>query len=315
MESLEGLYSFGWAPLYARVQEGWKFVLAPRVELYDLQKDPGEKTNRAAAEKERLGRLRADLSGEIARAQTVATRHVELGKEEIESLKSLGYIAGTPGKAGASYADPKDGIKDMVEHARATDLLNAKKFAEAGVLFEGLYAKGHRSANLCFSLAVCYQGLNPDKGLKYAKEAIRLRPDFPQGYHRALSILINSGKFLEAKRIGDLGLKETGATGDYDGVIGTLTAWAAYMNGSPAAEVEGYLDRAVRKGVEGFMAHKLRALIALKRSDRAAALDQLKKFAAIAPAGEARLLKNDAMFQELREEPEFWKIILSDRGN
>jgi len=310
LESLEGLYSFGWAPLYGRVREGWKFVLAPRAELYDLQSDPGEKVSRAASERERLGRMRADLAAEIGRAQTVATRQANLGKEEIDSLKSLGYIAGTPGKAGASYADPKDGIRDMVEHSRATDLLNARRFAEAGAIFESLYARGRRSVSLCQSLAICYQDLDPDKALKYAKEAIRLRPDFPQAYHRVLTILINRGKFVEAKRFGDLGLKETGATGDYDGVIATLTAWAAYLGGSPTAEVEGYLDRAVRNGVETFMGHKLRALIALKRGDRAAAFAQLREFAATAPPGEIEHLKKDRLFQELREDPEFWKILL-----
>jgi len=314
LESLEGLYSFGWAPLYGRVQEGWKLILAPRVELYDLPKDPGERTNRAAVDLERTRRMRADLSGELARARTAASRPIDLSREEIESLKSLGYIAGTPGKKGATYADPKDGIREMGEHGRATALMDEKRFAEAGPLFESLYKRGNHSASLCFNLAICFQDQDPEKALRYAKEAIQLRPDFPQAYHRALTILINRGRYLEAKRVGDLGLKETGATGDYDGVIATLTAWAAHMNGSPPAEVDAYLDRAVRGGVENFMGYKLRALLALKRGDRASALSQVRKFAAVAPPGEVEKLGQDPGFQELREEPEFWKLVLSNRG-
>jgi len=314
MESLEGLDSFGWAPLYGRVQEGYKFILAPRVELYDLQKDPGEKSNRAAAELARTKQMRAELSSEIGRAHPVVSKTLDLGKEEIESLKSLGYIAGTPGRAGASYADPKDGIQDIVEHSRATDLLNAKRFSEAGPIFESLYAKGRRSAAVCFNLAICYQNLDPDKALRYAKEAIGLRPAFLQAYQRAMTIQINQGKYADAKRLGDLGLKEVGPTGDADGIIGTLTAWAAFMNGSPSAEVEGYLDRAVRGGSQNYMGYKLRALLALKREDRAAALAQVRKLVEVAPPDAVQSLGQDPMFQELREEPEFWKILLSARG-
>ena len=63
-ESLFGQLHFGWAPLRALRGQGWKYIDAPRAELYDLTEDPGETRNRiddrgqvASAMRERLGGL------------------------------------------------------------------------------------------------------------------------------------------------------------------------------------------------------------------------------------------------------------------
>ncbi|HET8644195.1 MAG TPA: sulfatase, partial [Vicinamibacteria bacterium] len=44
-ESLYGSLHFGWAPLRALRAEGWKYIDAPRAELYRVSEDPGELRN------------------------------------------------------------------------------------------------------------------------------------------------------------------------------------------------------------------------------------------------------------------------------
>ena len=46
-ESLYSELELGWAPLHAWRTAGFKFIKAPHPELYDLQNDPSEKSNRA----------------------------------------------------------------------------------------------------------------------------------------------------------------------------------------------------------------------------------------------------------------------------
>src|SRR5262249_13185999 len=44
-ESFAPLIEFGWAPLRSIRSGPWKYIAAPRSELYDLERDAGEQTN------------------------------------------------------------------------------------------------------------------------------------------------------------------------------------------------------------------------------------------------------------------------------
>ena len=52
---------FGWAPLRSVRAEGFKYIEAPRPELYDLRADPGELDNKYDSAKEPVAKLRAAL--------------------------------------------------------------------------------------------------------------------------------------------------------------------------------------------------------------------------------------------------------------
>jgi arylsulfatase A-like enzyme/tetratricopeptide (TPR) repeat protein len=115
-ESVYAEREFGWAPLFALRTSRYKLVEAPRPELYDLQKDAGEATNRMAEEPARAEELRAKLEGLLARPARAAAAKVDA--VTAERLAALGYLGGgrAPG-AGAGTAgglrDPKDGVRLM----------------------------------------------------------------------------------------------------------------------------------------------------------------------------------------------------------
>ncbi len=56
-ESFAPLLDFGWAPLRTIRRDGWKYVAAPKPELYDVEHDPGETQNLAASEAARAADL------------------------------------------------------------------------------------------------------------------------------------------------------------------------------------------------------------------------------------------------------------------
>jgi choline-sulfatase len=110
---------FGWAPLRSVRGGGFKFIEAPKPELYDLRTDPGELENRyqpwnVAVQKDRalLAELRSKMPPPPSSEATV-------GQGTVDELKALGYLG--PADAGSAtnvpepslLPDPKDKIEQQ----------------------------------------------------------------------------------------------------------------------------------------------------------------------------------------------------------
>jgi choline-sulfatase len=124
-ESLLSELGFGMAPLHAIRKDGFKWIRAPRSELYDLRADPGELTNLHPSKDARFTGIAAELDRELeqvlqASRPRAAARENPMTRETLETLQSLGYLA--PGAVRRSMAgvDPKDGIAtyNRLEDAR-----------------------------------------------------------------------------------------------------------------------------------------------------------------------------------------------------
>ena len=109
-DSFAPLLDFGWSPLRALRSGRWKVIEAPRPELFDIERDPAEQSDRAAWERaalvamsERLGRFGApDLP---ARAPALVAGDPEAALR----LRALGYTSGrAQPPPGAPRPDPKD---------------------------------------------------------------------------------------------------------------------------------------------------------------------------------------------------------------
>jgi arylsulfatase A-like enzyme/Tfp pilus assembly protein PilF len=112
-ESLYPQLELGWAPLHAWRTTSRKFIDAPRPELYDLESDQGETTNRAAEQPARSEELRQALETALRRSAPAAAASVD--PEAAERLRALGYVssgAATPAK-GHALRDPKEGVRLM----------------------------------------------------------------------------------------------------------------------------------------------------------------------------------------------------------
>jgi choline-sulfatase len=110
---------FGWAPLRSLRTEGYKFIEAPRPELYDLHADPRETQNTYEPWNTRVQQFRAILAEIRAKTPRQASSASSVGPQTIAELRALGYL----GRADAGSAtnvpepsllpDPKDRIEEQ----------------------------------------------------------------------------------------------------------------------------------------------------------------------------------------------------------
>jgi len=117
---------FGWSDLRMIRDARFKYIRAPRPELYDLTADPGEAHDLAGpdAAKARVlaDRLDAWVAG-FPPAGESARR--DLDPDEEARLRSLGYLQGPGGTGAPSGLDPKDGIAEVHALDAARALLDA----------------------------------------------------------------------------------------------------------------------------------------------------------------------------------------------
>jgi len=106
-ETFASAIDFGWSPLACIQDQQFKYIQAPKPEFYDLKNDPGENHN-------------LETSPEAAKykkeVQTILNRRAASAEynpssEEMEKLRSLGYVAAAPQKVGWDGADPKDKLQ------------------------------------------------------------------------------------------------------------------------------------------------------------------------------------------------------------
>jgi len=111
-ESLYPELELGWAPLHAWRTSEFKFIKAPRPELYVLKTDPSEATNRIGEHATRASDFGAKLDVALRRP-VPATTAATVDPEAAERLRALGYASGgrTSRRADAALRDPKDGVK------------------------------------------------------------------------------------------------------------------------------------------------------------------------------------------------------------
>ena len=104
-ESFAPLLDFGWSPLRTLRDGHWKYIAAPKPELYDLERDPGEMENLIANEPARASELARRIDAISPAA--LATNSAAVDRDTRARLQALGYASGRAAAA-ADRPDPKD---------------------------------------------------------------------------------------------------------------------------------------------------------------------------------------------------------------
>jgi len=170
--------NWGWSELVGLISDGWKYIQAPRPELYDLADDPREERNLIDTNAARGGAMRAKLEGLLAASAGIQAGTRALSPAEQESLRSLGYVqlAGAP--AGGSAPDPKDRVRDLELFQRASELDSAGDHAAAERAYRELLERTPHVAESYVNLALA-QGRQQkfDEAIETLKRGLEAIPD------------------------------------------------------------------------------------------------------------------------------------------
>jgi arylsulfatase A-like enzyme/Tfp pilus assembly protein PilF len=140
IEAYEPFYNHQWAPMEALVQGGWKYILAPRPELYHVVEDPEEERDLSGEERERAEGMRKTLLKERKRYPKAESEKAELTEEALEKLQSLGYLTG--GRMTWDEPDALAMAEEFPDIKERIDVLRLAKQARDALLH------GHRERSL-----------------------------------------------------------------------------------------------------------------------------------------------------------------------
>jgi choline-sulfatase len=200
---------FGWSPLTALRRRDLKYIEAPRPELYDLGRDPGEAANLAsqpASRPESTAQARgfAERLASLATSARTPAAAPALDAEARARLESLGYAGG--GKAGTAVArpgnaaDPKDRVALLRRYEEANNALrsNASHTGDAlPILAEIVASDSEAWYNLGVTLGEAGQ---PAEAARVLAQAIQLDPSRPDEHNSLGIALLADGHPAEAER-------------------------------------------------------------------------------------------------------------------
>jgi choline-sulfatase len=188
METLATQLDHGWSPLLGMRSGRYKFIRAPRPELYDLVRDPAERRNRIDLEPAVASRLDEMLSERVARSQGlphgVADAARTVPESERNQLESLGYVVpgglalGASDKLGVvGGLDPKDEMEVLGVIASAHSAMSDGRTADALAL---LVAQGESGSAVAAMRAAAALSLRDyERAADDARAVLRVQPARP----------------------------------------------------------------------------------------------------------------------------------------
>ena len=167
---------FGWAPLRSIRAEAYKFIEAPRPELYDLHADPGELNNDYEPWNARVKNLRTRLAEMRAKNPPALPSAGGVSQGTLDELKALGYLgradegSSTTVPEPSVLPDPKDKIEEQNLLHRAMMASEDGHTSQARHALEEVLQSDSRSPAALFQLGE----LDLNQG-DYAKAAEHLK--------------------------------------------------------------------------------------------------------------------------------------------
>ncbi|MFQ6070776.1 MAG: sulfatase-like hydrolase/transferase [Candidatus Aminicenantales bacterium] len=195
----------GWSELKAIRTNRWKFIKAPRSELYDLEKDPLEEKNVIDREKDVALELEEKLSW---REKALASAGIEeperkLSPEEREKLLSLGYAEG--GRVGSrprhSLTDPKDKIQVFERALRAELMVSRGEAKGAREVLKSVIEQDPENPLLYHFLGRAYQKLGEwESSIIAFSQALELNPEDVYSHYSLAASYFKTGEKEKARK-------------------------------------------------------------------------------------------------------------------
>lgn len=205
---------FGWAPLRSARGEGFKFIEAPKPELYDLQSDPLELTNNYAPWDARVQGFRAKMSA-LRRTATSQTHSAgAVSSSTIAELEALGYL-GRADRASITdvpepllLPDPKDKIEQLnLLHAAMIASEDGRASEARRALEQVLEIEPQSLAGLRQLAEIELREGEYAKAIEHYRRVRTIQPDDASTAYRLGLALKGAGDFTGARQLLESSLK------------------------------------------------------------------------------------------------------------
>jgi len=312
-ESLAGSLNYGWQELRGIRSGEWKLIDSEEPELFDLERDGAETTNRVAVDTDRLDALQAQLAAlseplETSLADAVAD--VVLDRETEQMLASLGYVSGGSGGASENAQHPRTMIDlegEMMSTRRDIALGQWPAVEERCRYVLGRDPSNKWGLNTIISALIAQD--RAGEAQDHAAELVRLYPDAEQSYVVFARAYEAEGLIEEAYRVLETAVSRIPDSGP----LNYLLIVAAFETGR--TEVCGdRIDAAIEAFPEAFQMRVMQARCREAEGDDDGALASLS---AAVDRGLSLLgmLAEEGEFATLADRPEFQELLERSGGH
>jgi arylsulfatase A-like enzyme/Tfp pilus assembly protein PilF len=184
-ESFYTRLHLGWSHLQAIYKDDWKYIRAPKEELYNIKEDGAEKNNIASSQvkkKEGMKRRLIKFINDFSKNPVSRVKELKPDKEELKRLESLGYLTSKveidPAKEG-ELPDPKDKVAFFEVHDNAMKLMRESRFDEVIQIMSHYLDKEPGNVDVLILLGVAYSKSGaPEKAIPLMLEVLKAKPDY-----------------------------------------------------------------------------------------------------------------------------------------
>ncbi len=199
-ETLYPKINMGWAELRAIRTNRWKYVRAPKPELYDLSVDPAEANNVIESHAPEVQRFEAQLKSVIGSDGSEKVDTSAVDERTLSQLKSLGYVSGFTARSydlKGQGTDPKDrtGVLKLLQSVETGHLAPARRIE----LLRQALAQDASDPHLYYELGADYEkaGRSTD-AMKLYRWALQRGIQSGRLHSRIADLLVRVGRKDEA---------------------------------------------------------------------------------------------------------------------
>jgi arylsulfatase A-like enzyme/predicted Zn-dependent protease len=209
-EAMYPRYHFGWSELVSLTDDRYKYIRAPRPELYDLERDPAERQNVLADRAQAAAALRGGLDALVAGRPVDAPGAVSA--EDRQRLAALGYVGSQSvvpeTQSGDTLPDPKDKVGVLTAYRQAIDRISGRQFDEGLAQLRAVLADNPDMVDGWLQYAATNARIGQlEEAYAGYREVIRRRPDEKAALLGASSVLLLLNRFDEARTYAELAVR------------------------------------------------------------------------------------------------------------
>ena len=205
-EALYARYHFGWSELTALTDGRYRYIKAPRNELYDLEGDPDERDNIAGARASAAQTLGAALNRLIA--GTTIHPPGDISAQTLERLRPLGYVRAQTDVTtapGETLPDPKDKRQILDTYRTAVELAGDRHWGQAITLLRQILQEDPGMINVWGQLAtLSVRAERYDQAVEAYKRIIELKPAETTAHLGAAAAMLKLKRIDEARAHAEL---------------------------------------------------------------------------------------------------------------